>query len=202
MKKGFLAFVLTGLLAPFSAQFAVAESVEGLAHVLPRFRAALAQSTHATWTASRKNLDLGTTLTSSGAVVFRPNDSIVWTTLAPFPSTVTMAKTQMIFVDEDETRVKPLEDLPYYKEIRERTDAFIAGDDAAFDRIFTMTACEVKSSGEWRLELEPAVSAMKRLLTHVELSGHADLQKVVMTSGRGEKILIRFVREVPPKEVK
>ncbi len=202
MKKFLLALALTRLFAPFSAQFALAESAEGLAQVLPRFRAALAQSTRATWTASRKNLATGATLTSSGEVLFRPNDSIVWTTLAPFPSMVTMEKTRMVFADEDETRVKPLEDLPHYKEIRERTDAFIAGDNAAFDSIFTVTACAVKPTGEWHLVLEPAVSAMKRLLTHVELSGRDDLQKVVMTSGRGEKIFITFHREVAPKEVK
>ena len=151
-------------------------------------RAALDAS--AGWTMERRLDGSARVLVSSGTVRCKAGEGIVWETKEPFASSVTMTTNAMVFVDEDGRREKPLGDLPHYAEIREATDAFAAGRTNAFDGVFAVRE-EPLPGGGWRLTLLPEVSAMKRLLTFVELSG-GDLPEKAVLRSPGCVSTIRF----------
>lgn len=140
----------------------------------------------------RKLPDATRTLVSTGIVSCAANRGIVWDVRYPFASSVTMTTNAMIFVDEDEgRRVKPLKELPHYEDFRKETDRFLAGDPKAFDGAFAVTT-RFTDEGGWILTLVPSSSAMKRLLTEVELHGDRTLDKAVIKSGDGGSATIVF----------
>ena len=156
-------------------------------------RAALDGS--AEWTMERRLAGAASALKSSGRVDCRAGESIVWKTLEPFETSVTMSTNSMIFVDEDGRREKPLDELPHYADIRKATDAFVAGDRTAFDGVFSLAETSLPGGG-WRLEFKPEISAMKHLFTAIELSGAALPTNAVIHNADGGRSVIRF-RESP-----
>jgi len=149
----------------------------------------------AAWTMERRVGKGGRALVSSGTVTCVAGSGIVWRVTAPFESSVAMTTNAMVFTDEEGVRTKPLAELPYYADIRTRTDAFAAGDAKAFDGLFALSA-EERPGGGWRLDLRPEVSAMEKLLTKIELTGTALPTNAVLTTADGGSCIIRF-RELP-----
>lgn len=145
----------------------------------------------AEWTMERKLPGSGRTLVSSGDVRCRAGEGIVWTVREPFESSVTMSTNAMIFVDEDGRRVKSLDELPHYADIRRATDAFVAGKTDAFDGVFEIEESHLPDGG-WRLVLTPEISAMRRLLSSVEVSGAALPTNAVLRTADGGCSTIRF----------
>lgn len=153
------------------------------------FRRAL--DADAAWTLERRLAEAERTLVSTGLVSCAAGRGIVWDVRAPFPSVVQMTTNAMVFVDEDGRREKTLDDLPHYAEIRALTDAFVAGDEKAFDGVFELEA-EAQAVDGWRIRLVPEVRAMRRLFASIELSGAETLTNVVLKSGDGGTSTIRF----------
>ena len=87
--------------------------------------------------------------------------------------------------------MKPLADLPYYSDIREKTDAFAAGDEKAFDGLFKLDREEL-SDGGWKLVFRPEFSKLERLMKSVEVSGLRLPTNVVMRTGDGSISRISF----------
>ena len=133
----------------------------------------------------------GRVLRSSGTVECVMQSGIVWRVAAPFASSVAMTTEAMIFEDDEETRVKPLSELPYYAEIRKKTDAFAAGDAKAFDGLFSL-ASETLPEGGWRLVMKPEVKAMERLFTEIVLTGNSLPTNAVLKTADGGASVIRF----------
>lgn len=154
-----------------------------------------AMDSSADWTMARRLPGSSRTLESRGTVDCRAGRGIVWTVSEPFPSSVEMTTNAMIFADEDGRRVKSLGELPHYAEIRQATDAFVAGDTNAFDGVFTVVERRAADGG-WAVTLVPEVSAMRRLFTSVEISGAALPTNAVMKTEGGGMSVIRF-RERP-----
>ena len=149
-----------------------------------------ALNAQATWTMERRLDGSDRVLIASGTVRCKAGEGIVWETREPFASSVTMTTNAMVFVDEDGRREKSLGELPHYAEIRAATDAFVAGKTNAFDGVFSV--CETAlPDGVWKLSLVPAVSAMRRLITEVELTGAALPTNAVLRSPGGVST-IRF----------
>ena len=145
----------------------------------------------ADWTMERTLVRGGRTLRSSGTVDCVMQSGIVWRVTAPFDSSVAMTTNAMVFVDEEGTRVKPLSELPYYAEIREKTDAFAAGDSHAFDGLFEL-ASETLPDGGWRLVMKPEMKAMERLFTEIALSGNSLPTNAVLRTADGGTSTISF----------
>jgi len=145
----------------------------------------------ATWTMERRLAGGTRTLVSSGTVDCMTKSGIVWHVLEPFPSSVAMTREAMVFTDEEGVRTKPLAELPHYADIRERTDAFAAGDAHAFDGLFKLEARE-RLDGGWEMLLTPEVSAIRRLFTEIELSGDALPTNVLLRLQDGGASVIRF----------
>lgn len=161
--------------------------------MLDRCAAAMrkALNERAAWTMERRLAGSARTLVSSGTVTCVAQSGIVWRVTSPFASSVAMTTNAMTFADDEGVRVKPLAELPHYADIRERTDAFAAGDAAAFDGIFEVTAAPLPGGG-WRLHLKPEISAMERLFTEIELTGATLPTNAVLRTADGGSCTIRF----------
>ncbi len=153
------------------------------------FRRAL--DADAAWTLERRFAGSTRTLVSTGIVSCAVGRGIVWDVRHPFPSSVTMTTNAMVFVDEEGRREKSLDDLPHYAEIRAMTDAFVAGNEKAFDGVFALAA-EARDGGGWVMTLTPEVRAMRRLFASIELSGAATITNAVLKSEDGGSSVIRF----------
>ena len=145
----------------------------------------------AAWTMERTLGPGGRVLRSSGTVECVMQSGIVWRVTAPFVSSVAMTTEAMVFEDDEGTRVKPLSELPYYAEIRKKTDAFAAGDAKAFDGLFAL-ASETLPEGGWRLVMKPEVKAMERLFTEIVLTGNSLPTNAVLKTADGGASVIRF----------
>jgi len=146
---------------------------------------------NAAWAMERRIGKGDRVFVSSGTVTCVAGSGIVWRVKAPFESSVTMTTNAMIFADEEGVRTKPLEELPHYADFRTKTDAFAAGDARAFDGLFSLSA-EALPQGGWRLDLRPAVQAMERLFTRVELTGSSLPTNAVLKTADGGRCVIRF----------
>lgn len=149
----------------------------------------------AEWTMERRIPGASRVFVSRGTVTARVGRGVLWEVKEPFPSSVEMTTNSMVFVEDGDRNVKPLEELPYYAEIRQATDAFTAGDSHAFDGVFKIEESELPGGG-WKLVLTPAVSAMRRLLGRIELTGAALPTNAVLEAADGGTSVIRF-RELP-----
>lgn len=153
------------------------------------FRRAL--DADAAWTLARRFAGSERTLVSTGLVSCAAGRGIVWDVRHPFPASVTMTTNAMIFVDEEGRREKSLDDLPHYAEIRAMTDAFVGGDEKAFDGVFALAA-EAREGAGWVMTLTPEIRAMRRLFTSIELTGAETLTNVVLKTEDGGSSSIRF----------
>lgn len=153
------------------------------------FRRAL--DADAAWVLERRFADSARTLVSTGLVSCAVGRGIVWDVRHPFPSSVTMTTNAMIFVDDGGRREKSLDDLPHYAEIRAMTDAFVGGDEKAFDGVFDLVT-EQRVGAGWRMTLTPDVRAMRRLFMSIELSGAETITNVLLKTADGGSSAIRF----------
>lgn len=173
----------------FSAFFLLVNATEIPTSCVSALRRALSSS--AEWTMKRQLADSKRVFVTTGVVDCIVGDRIDWKVLYPFSSSVSMTTNAMVFVDEDGERIKPLEKLPYYNEIRLRTDSFAKGDIKAFDGLFDVEV-NSRSNGEWRLTFTPENRAMRRLFTSATLSGREELTSVLLKSEDGGFSEIRF----------
>lgn len=146
----------------------------------------------ANWRMSRQMKGALAPLVSSGTVVCRPQEGIDWRVEKPFESLIQMNASSMIISNEDEVVVKKLNELPHYRQIRERVDRFADGDYAAFEGIFKVRFSEI--AGGWKLELEPENFAMRRLFSRVSVIGGDSIESVKMVNADLSVSEIRFTR--------
>lgn len=156
---------------------------------------ARALSSSATWTMERRIAGSNCPFITSGEVECAVGKGISWKVTHPFASSVEMTPDTMVFKDEDGVRVKKLDELPYYREIREKTDAFASGDEHAFDGLFDISSVTTPGGG-WKLVMMPSVKAMRRLFVSVELGGGDKLETVVFHAENGYLTKINFKEKV------
>lgn len=154
-----------------------------------------ALDSRAAWTMERRFAGSVRTLSTTGTVECVIGNRIEWKVLHPFVSSVSMTTNAMVFLDEDGERVKNLDDLPYYREIRKRTDSFARGNADAFDGLFEMNV-DIRPDGAWSLEMKPENRAMRRLFSSATLEGNAKLESAVFKTKDGGISVIRF-KELP-----
>lgn len=145
----------------------------------------------AEWTMERTLPGAVRPLVSTGTVQCRKGEGIIWKTETPFESSVEMTTNYMAFSDEDGRRVKALAALPHYAELRDATDAYVAGKTDAFEGVFSLQETETPDGG-WRVLLTPEFSAMKRLFVSIELMGAELPTNAVLKTEDGGVSVIRF----------
>ncbi len=131
-------------------------------------------------------------LVSTGLVSCARFRGIVWDMRAPLPLAITLTTNAMVFADEEGMRVKDLDSLPYYAEIRARTDAFADGDATAFDGLFDWRAWMALDGKGWALALKPALAPLRRLFTRIDLSGAAEITNVTWRTPQQGDIRLDF----------
>lgn len=145
----------------------------------------------ASWVMEKKLPGSSKTLVATGIVSCAANSGIVWQVRHPFCSSLRMTKTEME-IDDGETRtVRKLAEYPRYDCIRKSCDAFLAGDDKAFDGFFDVET-SVEADGSWKLALKPSAIGLRRMLGTFEIFGSNVVTKVVMRSKTGGESVIRF----------
>lgn len=130
-------------------------------------------------------------LVSTGVVSCARFRGIVWDMRFPIDSTITMTTNAMVFADEEGMRIKDLSDLPYYEEIRKRTDAFSRGDSAAFDGLFAWQV-ETPTPTSWKLTLTPSLAPLERLFTRIEVEGTDEITNVIWHTAQQGQITLTF----------
>lgn len=188
MKRFFL-FVSWGVMGwAFFSPFAAAGATLPPA-CQKAFRRAL--DADAAWRMSRMLPGATHPLVSTGLVSCARFRGIIWDVRAPFASTITMTTNALVFADEEGMRIKDFVDWPYYAEIRDRTDAFAAGDISAFDGLFDWQSRSIGTNG-WVLTLTPAFSQIRSLFTKLVVSGAAEITNVTWHTARQGTILLEF----------
>lgn len=184
MKRGILAIIAT--FAAVLVSFAAKELPVACHTALWR-----ALDADAAWQMERTFPGSVRPLVSTGVVSCARFRGIVWDMRYPIQSTITMTTNAMVFADEEGMRIKDLADLPYYEEIRTRTDAFSRGDSGAFDGLFTWQVT-TPSTNSWQLTLIPALAPLERLFTKIEVAGTDEITNVTWYTSGGGTIHLKF----------
>lgn len=159
-------------------------AIVGMAKELPgRFITAVqrALDADATWTMTKTMPQLQTPLVSSGQVSCWREKGMIWKTLEPWEEEIRLFKTSMTFIIEDEVTTKSYDDMPYYEDICEATDDFLAGDMDAFSDLFDWTWQE-DENGAWTMILAVEYRQMHRLFKTITLTGNDVLETVTFVS--------------------
>ncbi|MDO4528539.1 MAG: hypothetical protein Q4C03_07155 [bacterium] len=135
----------------------------------------------ATWTMTKTLPQLSKPLISSGEVSCWQTKGMIWKTLLPWEEEIHLFKTSMTFISEDATETKAYDEMPYYEDICEATDDFLAGDMDAFDDLFDWTWQE-GDGGAWTMTLEVEYRQMHRLFKTITLTGNDVLETVTFVS--------------------
>ena len=157
-----------------------------VAKVVPeRFVTALqrALDADATWRMTRQLPTLDRPLLSTGSVSCWKEKGMIWKTLTPFDEEIRVTKTAItLLVDNEIEDVKPCDDMPYYEDICEATDAFLQGDTDDFEDLFDWTWSETSDTGAWTMTLEVNRRQLRRLFKTITLSGNETLESVTFVS--------------------
>lgn len=152
-----------------------------------RFVAALqrALDADATWTMTKTLPALPQPLRSAGTVSCWKEKGMVWKTLEPWEEEIRLTKETMTFLADGDVKTTPFDEMPYYADICEATDAFLAGETDAFDDLFDWHWQE-EETGSWTMTLEVNYRRMRRLFKTVTLRGGETLTSVSFVPGEAE----------------
>jgi len=109
-------------------------------------------------------------LKASGKYIFC-DTGVVWQTLKPFPSTMTVTKTSLIQVLSDGTKtVTDGNSNEVFKSIAQTLSTLFSGDKEALEKYFTIKSFN-SSASEWKLVLLPKDKTISTALKKIELGG-------------------------------
>lgn len=135
----------------------------------------------ATWTMQKWMPSLSAPLCSTGEVSCWPGKGIVWKTMEPWEEEIRLLKESMTFMADGDVETKSYDEMPYYEDICEATDDFLAGDTEAFDDLFKWTWHE-EESGAWEMTLEVHYRQMRRLFKTITLTGNETLETITFVA--------------------
>lgn len=150
-----------------------------------RFVAALqrALDADATWVMTKTLPDLKQPILSTGQVSCWKEKGMVWKTVTPFEEEIRVTKASITLIVDDEIETKPCDEMPYYTDICEATDAFLQGETDAFEDLFDWTWQEDATSGTWTMTLDVNRRQLRRLFKTISLMGGETLESVTFISG-------------------
>ena len=137
----------------------------------------------ASWVMTKTLPDLKQPIRSTGAVSCWKEKGMVWKTLTPFEEEIRITKTAITFLVDDEVETKPCDEMPYYTDICEATDAFLQGETEAFEDLFDWTWQAPTESTPWTMTLDVNRRQLRRLFKTIILSGNKTLESVTFVSG-------------------
>lgn len=144
----------------------------------------------ASWTMEKTWENSPLKIKGEGSVSCVKGGGIVWRSVKPAVSSITMEAERMKFEDSRGTRIADASEMPHYREIRKAVDGFFDGGGAPMERLFKVTA--EKSGCGWRAVLVPKRRDLKHIVKSVELSGAQTLDRAVFSFGSGETSTFTF----------
>jgi outer membrane lipoprotein-sorting protein len=157
----------------------------GAKEIPTRFVSALqrALDADATWVMTKTLPDLKQPILSTGSVSCWKEKGMVWKTLTPFEEEIRITKESITLLIDDEVETQSCDEMPYYSDICEATDAFLEGDTEAFEDLFDWTWQSASETSAWTMTLEVKPRQMRRLFKTITLSGNETLEAVTFVSG-------------------
>ena len=147
----------------------------------------------ASWTLQKTLVNPPVMLVSTGVVSCCAGTGIVWRTLAPFPSTMTMTEESLSIESEDTNETKALRDLPHYARIRDMADRLAAGDSRPLMSMMEAQWLPAPAPDAlWMLSLRPRNASAMPLFTSLTLSGRDTLDRATFLCPDGGTIALSF----------
>jgi len=147
----------------------------------------------ASWRMERSLKGSSKIFVSEGRVESHGATGIVWRTEKPFPSTINMTPSLVVFENEDGRSERKPSELPGYSEINKTVGMFLEGDAQAFSGLFK-PEFSFSADGEWRAVFKPGGSAVSAAMDEMEISG-SDLPREVSIKSRSAVTRIFFKEE-------
>lgn len=132
-------------------------------------------------------------LVSTGVVSCCADTGIVWRTLGPIPSTVTMTTNTLSVVSEDTNTTTPLRDLPHYARIRDTTKRLLAGDSRPLtSMVETQWLPAPTPEDSWTLTMRLRNAGQNPLFTSLVLTGGETLDRATFMCPDGSVLALSF----------
>ena len=154
------------------------------------------KSAHAHFTETRHMAVLTQPLIATGTLAYTAPDGIEKDTLTPRAETLSVRGDMLTMTGEDGTRSLSLSDMPEIDALVTALRATLAGDRAALEKHYTVTA-QGDASG-WILLLQPNEPAVEHAIQYVRLSGsHDRLTGLEVRQTNGDESDMQIVPDSP-----
>lgn len=131
-------------------------------------------------------------LRSEGEVLLVRGEGLLWRTRTPFPSTLIVRDGRMSFRDGEGRRQDIADGGHVAGLVQELLGALLSNDRAALAKRFIVLEKPPMREGGWALTLEPKAPPLNGLYSHIELSGEAHVEHLVLHERNGSKTAIQF----------
>lgn len=158
----------------------------------PAARLAGAKVLRGRFTQRRHLSELPRPLTASGEFLFARELGVYWHTRKPFDSVVTLSPSGIVERAEgSETMRLSADDQPAVRMVAQVFLALFTLDMDSLERHFRVyPESGDGNSGPWSIRLEPRGDAIANVFVHANISGHDDVEQVVLTDARGDRTVI------------
>lgn len=128
---------------------------------------------------------------SSGRFCVVAEKGVLWSTLAPFASTLKLSREEIVQSQGDRvtSRMSAREE-PTVGVISELLFSVLAGDFAKLQSTFKIDASTAAKT--WRAKLSPKESGMRRVISNIELAGNEYVQQITLLEASGDRTVIAF----------
>lgn len=131
-------------------------------------------------------------LRSSGAFLLSRDKGVVWSTRAPFASTLVLTSAQLSVRQADGSRQALAGGTGRAAALANSLMlALVAGDVATLSNRFKLTET-LRPDGTWTLQLVPREAAMRKAITRIELSGATQVTAVRIEEAGGDRTDLVF----------
>ncbi|MGH6649217.1 outer membrane lipoprotein carrier protein LolA [Aquabacterium sp.] len=130
-------------------------------------------------------------LVSHGVFVMARGKGVLWTTKAPFASTLVVTRERLVTVTEGSTQQIDTRQEPGLRAVNDMLMALLAGDLQALASRFN-SAGSLQGAQGWRVSLTPRDAALARFIARIELEGDRHVRQVRLAEASGDDSRIVF----------
>lgn len=133
---------------------------------------------------------------SSGDFVVARNRGLVWHTLKPFESTLSVNRERLRVTNGSGGTGTTLDARrePMLRTLNDILQSVVIADVAALERSFTLQAKAVGAEG-WEMALQPKDAALRARFSAITLAGDAHVQNVLLQEASGDVTTVRFLQQ-------
>lgn len=137
----------------------------------------------------------------NGTFIIARDDGIIWDTLKPFPSTMIISGDQIIqTIPGGKKTVMKVGDNPVFKEFGDTIRSVFSGDTNQLFSKFNVYFLKGES-GIWRIGLVPKDSAVRSVISTMEISGSQIMNRFLLTEVSSDTVSYDFSGQTFSKEL-